>query len=162
MAWVLLQLHFDSNWGRSIAASDSISLSFSPPTPALSRPTLHGQRPVYWSFQTTHHPSLQGQASCILLSLSGCPSNLSGRFTLKCLLTGPHLREAEANLNLPRQLTRPRRIMLQVSGLAEAEKINHLKISLFSPECHQLDPQENETQERGICPGWTAHVLWSK
>ena len=55
----------------------------------------------------------------------------------------PRRREAEANLDLHKgRLDRPQRMALQLSGLGEAMKINHLKTTVFSPKCYQLATQQ--------------------
>lgn len=75
---------------------------------------------------SSESPGMGPTAACFL---SQAASNLSEWFTRQCLLTGPHLREAEADLNLPKGKARQTMANgIRISGLGEAVKIKKLII----------------------------------
>lgn len=88
--------------------------------------------------------SLQGRGPFQAAFSPRLSYHLSGWFTRQHRLTDPpRRREAEANLDLHKgRLDRPQRMALQLSGLGEAMKINHLKTTVFSPKCYQLATQQ--------------------
>lgn len=85
----------------------------------------------------------RNRAHSRLPSLPGCPIICQVGLHSSTDRQAPHRREAEANLYLHKgRLDRPQRMALQFSGLGEAEKINHLKTTVFSPKCYQLATQQ--------------------
>lgn len=122
-------------------------------------PEGHGvleQTSHVWSLRVDHFRqliiSLLEWAPSSLPSLSGCPSYLSEWFTLQSWLTGPPIRGKQRQIwTCPKAgLNRPQRMVLHVSGLDEAVKINHLRIIVFFPKCHQLATQKMKYGKRNM------------
>lgn len=148
-AWASPQLwHFDDNQGRSMTSRGNNSFSQS----LLSH--QHSPSPrdtvladflcpeacvlIISDKASSESPGMGPTAACFLSQAvpAICPSALHGSAGWEDLIWG----KQRQIWTCPKAgLDRPRQMVLRISGLGEAVKINHLKIVVFPRKCHQLD-----------------------